>query len=99
MIKKSVLILAVVLPWVLILIFGLFGLETRSHFFQENEVRIKISLLVIVLLACIFSGINLFKEKQKNYLKILKAAVFLGIFIITFLSMWFILALRNGVRF
>lgn len=96
MVKKLLVVLGIILPWSLVLIFGILGLEVKNHFFQTNEVVIKISLLSIVLLSCVMDTAISFKKKSVTLLGVILS---LGVFLITFFSMWFILILRNGIGF
>lgn len=96
--RKLFILSGVILPWALVIIFGLLGLETKYHFFQVNEVIIKTVLLSVVLLSCAINIILSIKESSSAGSKIFKVSSFVGIFLVTFFSMWFILSLRNGIN-
>ncbi len=98
--RKLFFIFGIIVPWILVLLYGYFRLETYNSFFENNETMIKILLLLVVIYSCCWV---IYKEIKENRVRKLKNFFYIIIswlaLFVTLASMWFIFIFRHGVGF
>lgn len=88
----------ITIPWIVVLMFNLYKIETINYFFEMNEVIIKVVFLFVSVIGCLVMFLRILRDKLVNRIsKIIFLLLDFIFFCLTLVSIWFILALRNGV--